>query len=192
MKVSQADDYVGDVTIDFVAYHKDSKPVSMKVEYSLDADASWHTITEGTNSSGISGLFSSRNGFWHKLVWATTTDLPNSSRTAKLRFVPYAFGKGTVKFGEIVQTYTIKVRNFTMGSLGCAAILASADNDTDALSPAIFALSNGGIVAVWESRNSSDSIIRFSKAPEGSVVFSPPVSVNPTPADKNNESLPGR
>jgi hypothetical protein len=190
MKVAQADDYSGDVAVDYVIYHKDSKPVALTVEYSLDSGASWQAVTEGTNSSGITGLLSNRNGVWYKLVWATATDMQNSSRVAKLRFLPYTFSKGAAEFGQPVETSAIKVRNFTMGSLGCVAVLASADNDTDAFSPAIAALHDGGVAAVWESANSTDSVIQFGSAPAGSVVFSAPVPLNATPASPAAESSP--
>ncbi|TET34635.1 MAG: hypothetical protein E3J72_13745 [Planctomycetota bacterium] len=190
MKTSQADDYSGDVTVDYVIYHQNSKPVALTVEYSLDSGASWQAVTEGTNSSGITGLLSSRKGAPYKLVWATATDMRNSSRVAKLRFISYTFDKGAAEFGQPVETSAIKVRNFTMGSLGCVAVLAPADNDTDALSPSIAALRDGGVAAVWESGNSTDSVIQFAGAPADSVVFGAPVPVNPAHASPAAENSP--
>ncbi|MHC4663909.1 MAG: hypothetical protein ACYS8W_19780, partial [Planctomycetota bacterium] len=188
--VTQATDFSGAVTVTYLLSHKDSKLGAMYVDYTVDSGLTWQNASAGNGSDTLTALAAHHNGSWHTFVWDAGADLACTSFTARLRFLPYIFSKDKIKFGAPVETSDLKVRNYTMTALGCVSILAAAGASTDTLNPALCMLQNGSVIAAWESRNATDSTVKFSSAPPDSNLFANAVDINPAQSSPADEAEP--
>ena len=85
----------GNVSIAYSLKDVELNTCSITVEYSKDEGATWHPVTPGPGGDGTTGLASSPIGLSHSYVWASGTDIFNSSTYVQIRVTPSDTALGT-------------------------------------------------------------------------------------------------
>ena len=111
----------GNVTINYTVTDSVSDPVNIQPYYSTNGGSTWNPAT-AAGGDGITNLSSSPGGTGHTFIWASGTDLPNTSATVMFSFSVVESPGHPGSYGAGGQSGAFAVNNMQTTVVPSAAI----------------------------------------------------------------------
>ncbi len=142
----------GDVAISYSLTDPMSGTWSIQVQYSADGGATWNNATPGDGGDGATGLTSSPGGTPHTFVWASGSDLGNTSNTnVKVRITPIGATAGATGTSGV---FTV---NNAITSTADWSIVGTGDFNGDGTADVLWQNQSTGALGAWIIKNGAYS-----------------------------------